>query len=280
MLRVLSLFAAVSALGAELPPFTIAGIRVTPEAWDKQANLARIVHYTRAAAAKGAQVVVTPEGFLEGYVANIKNHPGISREKYASIGETIDGSRLSPALDTLRSLANELKIHLVACFAERQGERMFNALAIFSPQGEIAMRYQKAHNDDDEPFNATGAKFPVVDTPLGRWGTLICFDRQLPETSRILAVKGAQLIIVPAWGASGDMNDAMMRTRAFENSVWVAFVHPKRFLLIDPGGRIVAEDDPAEGDQVVTGKVAIDHRIGRGAIRSRKPRLYEELLKN
>ncbi len=280
MSRFIFALAAISAAGADLPPFTIAGIRVTPDAWDKQANLARIVHYSRAAVAKGAQVVVTPEGFLEGYVANIKNHPGISRERYDSIGETIDGNRLSPALDTLRGLAKELKIYLVACFAERQGERMFNALAIFSPYGEIAMRYQKAHNAEDEPFNTTGVKFPVVDTPLGRWGTLICFDRQLPETSRVLALKGAQFIIVPAWGMSGDMNDAMMRTRAFENSVWVAFVHPRRFLLIDPGGKIVAQDDPEKGDQVVTGKVTIDHRIGRGAIRERKPHLYEGLLKN
>lgn len=40
----------------------------------------------------------------------------------------------------------------------------------------------------------------------------------------------------------GDMNDAMMRTRAFENSVWVAFVHPKRCLIIDPSGNVVARD--------------------------------------
>ena len=280
MQRLLLAFAALSAFGAEAPPFTVAGIRVTPDAWDKEANLARIVRYTRAAAAKGAQLVVTPEGFLEGYVANVKNHPGISRERYEKIGETIDGNRLSPALETLRLLAKELRIHLIACFAERQDGRMFNSLAIFSQQGEIAMRYRKAHTAQDEPFNTTGTAFPVVDTPHGRWGTLICFDRQLPETSRVLALKGAQFIIVPAWGMSGDMNDAMMRTRAFENGVWVAFVHPKRFLLIDPGGKIVAQDDPEGGDQVVTGIVTIDRRVGRAAIRERKPELYEGLLRD
>lgn len=275
MLLLLLLLSSLTLNAGDPLPFTIAGIRVMPDAWDKQANLARIERNTREAAAHGAQVVVTPEGFLEGYVANIKKQPALTRERYASIGETLDG----PLLTKLKHLARELKIYLIVCFAERRGESMFNSLAIFSPQGELAMSYHKAHNDDDEPFNTTGADFPVVETPFGRWGTLICYDRQLPETSRILAIKGAQLLIVPAWGSAGDMNDAMMRTRAFENSVWVAFVHPQRFLLIDPRGKIVTQDDPAQGDQLVYGRITIDNRIGKGAIRSRKPRLYGEILK-
>lgn len=255
--------------------FTLAGIRVLPDAWDKQANLKRIEKYTREAVAKGAQVVVTPEGFLEGYVANNKRIPEITPEKLAAVGERLDG----PLLGKLKGLAKELKIHLVVCFAERRGEQSFNSLAIFTPQGEVAMSYHKSHNADDEPFNTTGVAFPVVDTPLGRWGTLICYDRQLPETSRILAIKGAQLVIVPAWGSYGDMNTAMMRTRAFENGVWVAFVHPQQFLLIDPRGKIVAQDDGVAGDQVVMGKVVLDERVGKAAIRSRKPALYGEILK-
>lgn len=255
--------------------FTMAGIRVIPDAWDKEANLKRIEKYTREAVAKGAQVVVTPEGFLEGYVANNKREPGITRERLAAIGERIDG----PMLTRLKGLAKELGIHLVVCFAERRGDNMFNSLAIFTPQGEVAMSYHKSHNAEDEPFNNTGTQFPVVDTPLGRWGTLICYDRQLPETSRILAIKGAQLLIVPAWGSFGDMNTAMMRTRAFENGVWVAFVHPQQFLLIDPKGKIVAQDNGEKGDQVVFGRVTLDDRIGKAAIRSRKPYLYGEILK-
>ncbi|MBS1828744.1 MAG: carbon-nitrogen hydrolase family protein [Acidobacteria bacterium] len=259
----------------ESTSFTMAGIRVIPDAWDKQANLKRIEKYTREAVAKGAQVVVTPEGFLEGYVANNKRQPDITRERLAAVGERIDG----PLLTRLKGLAKELRIHLVVCFAERRGDKMFNSLAIFTPQGEVAMSYHKSHNAEDEPFNDTGTQFPVVDTPLGRWGTLICYDRQLPETSRILAIKGAQLLIVPAWGSFGDMNTAMMRTRAFENGVWVAFVHPQQFLLIDPRGKIVAQDNGEKGDQLVFGRVTLDDRIGKAAIRSRKPQLYGEILK-
>jgi len=163
-------------------------------------------------------------------------------------------------------------------FAERRGDRMFNSFALFSPAGELELHYSKAHNDDDEPFNTTGTEFPVASTTLGRWGALICYDRQLPETARLLAIKGAQLILTPAWGGYGDINTAMMRTRAFENSVYVAFVHPKRCLIIDPRGNIVAQDS-GDADQIVTARIVLDERIGKGAIRSRKPELYRDLTR-
>jgi predicted amidohydrolase len=108
-------------------------------------------------------------------------------------------------------------------------------------------------------------------------GALICYDRQLPETSRILAIKGAQLILVPSWGAHGEMNEVMMRTRAYENSVYVAFVHPERCLIIDPKGNVIARDQ-GERDQVVIARVELDGRVGRGPIRDRRPDLYREIL--
>jgi predicted amidohydrolase len=263
---------AASALPGEVS-FNVAGLRMMPHRWDKQANFTKMERFAREAAAKGANLVITPEGFLEGYVGNDHANKDLTREKYFAVGEAIDG----PLLSRARDLAKELKIYLLLGFAERRGDKMYNSLAIFSPEGRLAHRYSKAHNADDEPYNTTGIEFPVADTPLGRWGTLICYDRQLPETSRILSIKGAQLIIVPAWGAHGDMNDAMMRTRAFENGVYVAFVHPQRALIIDPRGNIVAQDAGGD-DQVVMARVTLDQRIGKSAIRSRKPELYREIL--
>jgi predicted amidohydrolase len=253
--------------------FNIAGLRLMPQRWDKQSNFAKMERYAREAAARGANLVITPEGFLEGYVGNDHANKDLTREKYFNIGESVDGALLGRA----RDLAKELKIYLLLGFAERRGDRMYNSLAIFSPEGRLAHKYSKAHNADDEPYNTTGIEFPVAETPLGRWGTLICYDRQLPETSRILSIKGAQLIIVPAWGGHGDMNDAMMRTRAFENGVYVAFVHPQRALIIDPRGNVVAQDSGGD-DQIVMARVVLDQRIGKAAIRSRKPELYREIL--
>ena len=231
---------------AEEISFQFAGLTLTPEPWNKEANFAKLAKFARQAAARGAQVVVTPEGFLEGYVGNEHRSPGLSREKYVSVGEEIDG----PLMKRVLHLARELKIYLSVGFAERRNQRMFNSAVIFSPDGRITGHYSKSHTADDEPFNTKGTEFPVFPTPLGRWGTLICFDRQLPETARILALRGAQFILVPAWGAYGETNDIMMRVRAYENGVWLAFIHPKRCLIIDPKGKVVAKD-AGEFDQVV-----------------------------
>jgi predicted amidohydrolase len=252
----------------------VAGLKLMPERWNKEANFAKLQRYARDAAGKGAELVLAPEGFLEGYVGNVHANPGTTRKRYFEAGESLDG----PLIDRVRSLARELKIYLGTGFAERRGDKMFNSFAVFSPQGELALHYSKSHNADDEPFNTTGTDFPVVETPRGRWGALICYDRQLPETARILAIKGAQLLLVPAWGSYNDMNDAMMRTRAFENGVYVAFVHPNRCLIIDPRGKVVAADSGGEEDEIVMTRIVFDGRVGKAAIRSRKPELYREIL--
>lgn len=267
------MFLAAACLQAAPISFTVAGLRVTPERWNKEANFAKLVTYARQASARGAKLVITPEGFLEGYVANDKQNPGVSEERYRSIGEGIDG----PLITRVRGLARELNIYLLVGFAELRAGKMFNSAVIFSPEGNVTLHFSKAHNAHDEPYNTKGTQFPVADTPIGRLGALICYDRQLPETSRILAIKGAQFILVPAWGGYGEMNDAMMRTRANENSVFVAFVHPKRCLFIDPKGAVIAKDT-GESDQIVTARIELDERIGHGAIRDRRPELYREIL--
>jgi predicted amidohydrolase len=265
-------FAAPLAAGDGL---MIAGLKLMPERWNKEANFSKLQRFARDAAVTGAELVLAPEGFLEGYVANVHANPGTTRERYFSIGEPLDGA----VMGRVRGLARELKIYLGTGFAERRGARMFNSFAVFSPEGELVLHYSKSHNAADEPFNTTGTEFPVAATPLGRWGALICYDRQLPETARILAIKGAQLILVPAWGSSGEMNDAMMRTRAFENGVYVAFVHPRRCLIIDPRGKLIATDSGKDHDEVVMARILFDERVGKAAIRSRKPELYGEILK-
>lgn len=265
----LSLIALAAAGRGEVTEFTVAGLRVVPDRWDKESNFRKLETYARRAAAQGASVVITPEGFLDGYVGNDRS---LDKERYFGISETVEG----PTLARVAALARELKLYLSVGFPERRGSQVYNTVALFVPDGSLLSRYSKTHCGG-EPYNTEGAEFPVVATPLGRWGTLICLDRQLPETSRILAIKGAQVILVPSYGMYGEINDVMMRTRAYENGVYVLFVHPRRCLIIDPKGAIIAKDDGG-GDQIVYGRIRLDERVGSGPIRSRRPEIYGEIL--
>ena len=248
---------------------TIGVLRVTPDRWDKEANFKKLEKYARVAQDQGAQLVVTPESFLDGYVGNDAD---LDAKRYLNNGETLEGQLMR----RVSKLAAELRIYFLVGFPELRDALMYNSVVIFGPEGKVVIRYSKTHCGT-ERYNAEGTEFPVVNTPLGRWGTLICLDRQYPETSRILAIKGAQLILIPSYGSHGEMNDIMMRTRAYENSVYVAFVHPKRCLIVNPKGTVIAKDDGA-GDQVVTAYIDLDKDVGRGIIQSRRPEIYGEIL--
>src|SRR5260370_33078057 len=95
---------------------TIAGLRVMPQPWNKAANLAKLDRYAREAAAQGADLAFTPEGFLEGSVGNSKANRGVTRERYFAVGEPLDG----PSLQHVRELARELKLYLGIGFPERR----------------------------------------------------------------------------------------------------------------------------------------------------------------
>jgi predicted amidohydrolase len=274
MIKSILIFMLAAAAWAGDSTFVFAGLSITPEPWNKDANLAKLERYAREAAAKGANVISTPEGFLEGYVGNEKRTPTLTREQYFSVGEELGGAMLT----RISKLAQELHVYLLIGFAERRSGNMYNSAVIFSPEGAVTSHYSKSHTAADEPFNTKGTEFSVAQTRYGRWGTLICFDRQLPETARTLALKGAQFLLVPSWGGYGEMNDQMMRVRAYENSVWLAFVHPKRCLIIDPRGTILAKND-GETDQIVMATITLRGDQKQPLLNERRPELYQELTR-
>lgn len=273
-MRTLFLMAGMAACAAD-GGYVVAALSLTPQAWEKEANLAKFERYAREAARRGAQVIVAPEGYLEGYVGNEKRTPGLTQERYAAeAAEPLDG----PLLNRVRALAKELRVYLMLGFAEKRDGKVFNTAVMFSPSGAVASRYSKSHTMNDEPFNSKGSSFPVTKTEFGQWGTLICFDRQVPETARLLALQGADTIFVPAWGGYGEMNDLMMRVRAYENGVNLAFVHPNRALLIDSAGKIIAQS-VGDGDQIVLGRMEVNAKRKHSMLQYRRPGLYEGLTK-
>ncbi len=253
--------------------FVAAAMRVQPTRWDKSHNFDLLKKFATDATLQGAELVVTCEGFLDGYTGNAKLTPGLTREQYLEIGEPIDG----PWMKRVAELASALKVYLAVGFAERRDQQMYNSVVVYSPAGESALHYSKTHTKG-EIFNTPGTHFPVAETRLGTLGALICYDRRFPEVPRILALKGAQVLILPAYGTDGERNEALLRTRAWENSVWVVYVKQNQALIINPSGKIVARD-AGDHDQLVLATIEIGDNVGTGDIlEHRPPEFYREII--
>jgi predicted amidohydrolase len=84
--------------------------------------------------------------------------------------------------------------------------------------------------------------------------------------------------LIPAYGRDGERNEALLRTRAWENSVWVVYVRQNQALVINPSGKIIARDK-GEGDELVLARIDLGGEKGTGEIFERRsPEVYHELV--
>jgi predicted amidohydrolase len=166
----------------------VAVVQTEPVIGDLAGNLGRIADVVTAAAADGARLVVLPELCITGYMFE-------DRSEALALAEPIpDG----PSARVLVDLAQDLGIYLVAGFAERDGDALFNSSILTGPRGYVG-RYRKVHLWDNENtiFSPGDAGLPVFDTDLGRVGMLICYDAWFPEAFRALALQGADVVCLP-----------------------------------------------------------------------------------
>lgn len=252
MLRVIVGFVCVTAfcgssIAAEPAKFRVASLSIYPEKWNKAANAEKIERMVRQAAEQGARLVITPEGVLEGYVVNevIREQDAAKKAelvaRFNKLAEPIDG----PYIKRMRSLADELNVYLILGFLEADGERTYNTAALLSPDGELVGKYRKTHfhqgYEVNPPGYTPGDAYPVFEAGPLKVGMMICFDRQLPEPARHLALGGADLIACPSYGGTGDWNTRLMQVRAYENQVYVIFTHPEQSLILDRGGDLLEQ---------------------------------------
>lgn len=243
--------------------------------WDKSANYQKAERLIRRVAREGAQIVSTHEGFLEGYVVyQEENTPA----RFLEVAEALDG----PYVERLRALSDELNIYLAAGLAERDGDRVYNTVILLGPDGQIVGRYRKTHMAHIESrWYARGAALSVFDTPFGKVGIMICYDRQFPEVARLLALQGAEVILNPSWGVYGELNQTMLRTRAYENRLYLAHVHPFQGLIINPLGEVLAAKGTNEEKLVRTVDLDFLQEARRYKYRDplgdRQPELYSPL---
>lgn len=161
-------------------------------ALDVERNVARTVEAVERAAADGARVVVLPELASSGYVL----HEPMLRP----VAE--DATRPGVALTAWAEVAHRTRTVVVAGFPELADGRLYNAAVAFGPDGRLLDVYRKLHlfAGEQEVFSPGDRGLPVVEVDDLRLGVLVCYDLRFPETVRIHALRGVDLVAVPtAW---------------------------------------------------------------------------------
>jgi deaminated glutathione amidase len=255
---------------------------------DKARNLGAAEGLVRAAAADGAELVALPEKW------NLLA-PG---EELVAGAEPLHG----PSLTAARGWARTLGVHLLAgsiCEHVGDGEKPFNASVLIGPDGEDIAVYRKIHMFDVDTggvsYRESAHEQPgeeIVTAPVGDilCGLTVCYDLRFPELHRILAVRGARLITVPAafTATTGrDHWEVLLRARAIENAIFVLapgqvgqapphFDCYGRSAIVDPWGVVLATAPDEECFIAADLDLAAQERIRASlpALANRRPQAY------
>lgn len=234
--------------------FKIGLIQMDTGADTKKARL-QAENYIKEAKEKGAELVILPE------------HSDVIVRCEKNEAQAVPG----PVSQWYQEIARKYELYLhCGSITERGTEtesgNPFNTSLLFSPSGELLQTYRKLHLFDVILPNGKGVKessgvsagsaFALAETDLCRIGMTICYDLRFPELYRLLALEGAELLVVSAnfTAATGcDHWEPLLRARAIENSCYVAAVNQcgekplfkawGHTMLIDPWGRIIGELD-------------------------------------
>ncbi len=268
-------------------PIKIAGVQMDVRFGDVAANRAVILDRLGRAADLGARLIVFPECALTGYCFE-------SRAEATPHAETIPG----PTTEAVARACRERGVFAVFGLIERDGERLYNACALVGPGGLVGS-YRKVHLPSlglDRFVDPGDRPFAVHEVAGVRVGMHICYDGGFPEATRVQALLGADLIVLPTnWPTHAECAaEHQMATRAMENVVYAIAVNRvgeergfrfigrssihgtggERLAFAGPDGEeiLVAEIDPARARRKRQVRVPGKHEIDRFA--DRRPEFY------
>lgn len=230
---------------------TIALLQMTSCGNDQAANLAKGEEYCRKAKAMGADIALFPEMWNIGYTPYFSLEqepcdvwrapecwqdgtvsPYTSLQKEREQWQTQAIGRDDPFVTHFRTLARELDMAIAITYLERWQSAPRNTVSLIDRHGEMVLTYAKIHTCDFSMMEASctpGDDFYVcdLDTAGGnvRVGAMICFDREFPESARILMLKGAELILTPNACPMEENRIGQFRARAYENMLGVALTN-------------------------------------------------------
>jgi N-carbamoylputrescine amidase len=272
----------------------IACIQMEPAIGKVETNVVHGVGLINRAAEHGAKLVVLPELCNTGYAFQ-------SREEAFAVAEPVpDG----PTVRAWSEVAAKHKLHLVAGICERDGPKLFNSAVLIGPSGYVGT-FRKVHlwNEENLYFEPGDLGFPVFHTAIGRIGMAICYDGWFPETFRLAALQGADIVCVPTnWvpipGQSEGreaMANILAMAAAHSNSIYIACADrvgtergqsfEGQSLIVSFTGWPVAGPASRDKEEILVAEVALgEARRARNwnafnqVLRDRRSDLYDEML--
>jgi ABC-type glycerol-3-phosphate transport system permease component/predicted amidohydrolase len=224
--------------------------------------------------ADGAELVVAPELVTSGYDLEVLARRG------QELAEPLDG----PTAARVSELATEVGATLVFGMLERDGDALYDTAVVAAPDGQL-VPYRKSHlyPTESELF-AAGTELVVAPTPAGRLGMMICFEHAFPDVATTLALRGAQILVIPSAVPFGYEHLLTLRTRARaqDNQVFAVGCNLTGngfcggSLVADPRGEVLAE----AGTEETVVRATLDlaaierEREREPALRLRQPDLY------
>ncbi|TCR75589.1 carbon-nitrogen hydrolase family protein [Rhizobium sp. BK376] len=274
---------------------------------DKKKNLQRFTELIDEAADKGVDVLVLPEAGLQGYADFDLSGKAKAEQKqyYFREAEPIPG----PSTQAIAALARKHDMLIQLGMAERalHGNAIYNSTALIGPEGVIGI-YRKVHNQFEFPYFNPGEEMPVFETPLGVFGSIICYDLCFPELLRTYAVKGADVVLMStAWPMRGHDRatdyhgwamDTAAQGNAFFNQNWLVISnHCEKGAysqnvdyyggsqIVDPRGKVVSYLAEEEGLVVHTAdlqeeilKSRTEEFFGLNLLQDRRPEHYAAVV--
>lgn len=267
----------------------VAAVQMDVKILKKDFNLDVILENLQAAAQEGAKLVVFPECALSGYCFK-------SKEEALPETEPVPG----PSTEAIAAAARRLDCTAVVGMLEREGDRIYNAAVVVTPQG-ILGTHRKVHLLclGIDRFDELGDKpFPVFQTPAGKIGINICYDCSFPESGRVVKLKGGQILAIPTnWPWGSDSWQHTPKVRATENHMVViaadrvgeerGFRFSGHSQIIDFSGQVLAEAGETESTILYADVdlAAVDNNLVVRApgewefnrMAARRPEMYREI---
>ena len=269
---------------------------------DLDQNYALIAALADEARERGVDFLALPEAAIGGYLSSLGNHGDTVKTTTRSLPPAIrtDG----PEIRRVQQLAGDLVVAIGFCELADDGETRYNAAALLDG-GQVYGVYRKVHQPLGEGMSySAGDRYDVHDTPAGRIGLQICYDKAFPEAARMMALDGAQIIAsLSAWPAARTATAQNLQddrwtyrfnlfdtARALDNQVfWIASNQSGTFgslryvgnaKVVDPGGNIIATTLLESGMAIA--EVDLDAtfrttRAGMFHLRDRRPDVYGPL---